>query len=60
MKRPIKLTSAPQGFEHYRACEPESICHVVRGMQKVQQLIEDMPELISTQMTSRWSAQAEA
>jgi len=60
MTRPIKLTSAPEGFEYYRVCDPEGVCHVVRGMHKVQRLIAAMPELIVTKMPSHWSAEAAA
>ena len=60
MRRPIKLTSAPESFEYYRICDPEGICHVVRGMQKVQRLIAEMPELIVTKMPSHWSVDAAA
>ena len=50
MRRPIKRTSAPEGFEYYRVCDPEGDCHVVRGLHKVQRLIAEMPELIVTKM----------
>ena len=60
MRRPIKLTSAPSGIAYFRICDPEGVCHVVRGMQKVQRLIAEMPELIVTKMPSHWSADAAA
>ena len=60
MTRPIKLTSAPEGFEYYRVCDLEGVCHVVRGMHKVQRLMREMPELIVTKMPSHWSAEAAA
>ena len=25
MRTPIKLTSAPEGFEYYRVCDPEGV-----------------------------------
>ena len=60
MRRPIKLTSAPEGFEYYRVCDPEGVCQVVRGKQQAQRLISEMPELIVTKMPSHWSAEAAA
>ena len=60
MRRPIKRTSAPEGFEYYRVCDPEGVCHVVRGLHKVQRLIAEMPELIVTKMPSHWRAEAAA
>jgi hypothetical protein len=56
MRRQIKLTSAPEGTQHYRICYPAGVCHVVRGLQAVQLHIEEMPELIVTKMPSHWSA----
>ena len=38
--RPTKLTSAQEDFEYYRVCDQEGVCHVVRGMQEVQRLVE--------------------
>ena len=55
--RPIKLTGAPEGFEYYRVCDSEGVCHVVRGMQAVKRRIEEMPELTVTKMPSHWSAE---
>ena len=26
---PTKLTNAPEGFEYYRVCDQEGVCHVV-------------------------------
>ena len=49
--RPTKLASAPQGFEYYRVCDHEGVCHVVRGMQEVQRLLEKMPGLTVTKIT---------
>jgi len=49
---PIRLTNAPEGFEYYRVCDPAGVCHVVRGLQKVQQLISAKPELTVTKLTS--------
>ena len=60
MRTPIKLTSAPEGFEYYRVCDPEGVCHVVRGKQQALRLIAAMPELIVTKMPSHWSAEAAA
>ena len=36
-----KLTTAPEGFEYYRVCDREGVCHVVRGMWAAQHLEED-------------------
>ena len=44
---PTKLTNAPEGFEYYRFCDHEGVCHVVRGMQEVQRLLEKTPGLKS-------------
>ena len=60
MRRPVKLTSAPEGFEYYRICDPEGVCHVVRGMKAVRQSIEEMPELTVTKMPTHWSTDAAA
>ena len=60
MKKPAKLTSAPEGFEYYKICDPEGMCHVVKGMQKVQLLMAEMPELIVTKMPAHWSTKAAA
>ena len=48
--RPIKLTSAPEGFEYYRVCDQKGVCHVVRGMQEVQRLMEETPGLTATKI----------
>ena len=50
MRKPIKLTSAPEGSSFYRICDSEGVCHVVKGMRKVQRHIEHMPELLVTKM----------
>ena len=42
---PTKLTNAPEGFEYYRVCDQEGVCHVVRGMQDVRRLLEKTPGL---------------
>ena len=55
MRRPIKLTSAPENTQYYRVCDPEGVCHVVRGMQAVQQRMKEMPELTVTKMPTHWS-----
>ena len=60
MGRPIKLTSTSVSIAYFRICDPEGVCHVVRGMQKVQRLIAEMPELIVTKMPSHWRAEAAA
>ena len=44
---PTKLTNAPEGFEYYRVCDQEGVCHVVRGMQEVQRLLEKRPGPVS-------------
>ena len=31
---PTKLTNAPEGFEYYRVCDQEGVCHVVRERRK--------------------------
>ncbi len=48
--RPTKLTNAPEGFEYYRVCDKEGVCHVVRGMREVQRLIEERPGLTVTKI----------
>ena len=48
--RPTKLTRAPKGFEYYRVCDREGVCHVVRGMQEVQRLLEKTPGLNVTKI----------
>ena len=47
---PTKLTNAPEGFEYYRVCDQEGVCHVVRGMQEVQRLLEKRPGLNVTKI----------
>ena len=42
---PTKLTNAPEGFEYYRVCDQEGVCHVVRGMEDVRRLLEKTPGL---------------
>ena len=42
---PTKLTNAPEGFEYYRVCDQEGVCHVVRGIQEVQRLLLKRPDL---------------
>ena len=42
---PTKLTNAPVGFEYYRVCDKEGVCHVVRGMQEVRRLLGKRPGL---------------
>ena len=48
--RPTKLTSAPEGFEYYRVCDHDGVCHVVRGMPEVQRLLEKTPGLTVTKI----------
>jgi len=60
MRKPIKLTSAPVGSSFYRICDSEGVCHVVKGMRKVQRHIEHMPELLVTKMPLHWSAERTA
>ena len=43
--RPTKLTSAPDGFEYYRICDELGNCRVVRGVDAVQHLVDDVPRL---------------
>ena len=45
-----KLTNAPEGFEYYRVCDQEGVCHVVRGMEEVQRLLEERPDLNVTKI----------
>ena len=47
---PTKLTNAPEGFEYYRVCDQEGVCHVVRGMQEVRRLLEKRPGLNVTKI----------
>ena len=47
---PTKLTNAPEGFEYYRVCDQEGVCHVVRGMQEVRRLLEKTPGLNVTKI----------
>ena len=47
---PTKLTNAPEGFEYYRVCDQEGVCHVVRGMQEVRRLLEKTPGLHVTKI----------
>ena len=58
--KPTKLTNAPDGFEYYRVCDQEGVCHVVRGMQAVRRRIEEMPELTVTKLPSHWRAEPAA
>ena len=39
-----------ESIDYFRICDPESACHVVEGMRKVQRHIEQMPELIVTKL----------
>jgi hypothetical protein len=48
--KPTKLTSAPDGFEYYRVCDQEGVCHVVRGMLEVLRLLEKTPGLNVTKI----------
>ena len=47
---PTKLTNAPEGFEYYRVCDHQGVCHVVRGMREVQRLLRQRPDLIVTEI----------
>ena len=51
-----KLTTAPEGFEYYRVCDREGICHVVRGMWAAQHLEEDSSVLTAkrTKYSDDW------
>ena len=60
MGRPIKLTSTSVSIDYFRICNPEGVCHVVKGMRKVQRHIEHMPELLVTKMPLHWSAERTA
>ena len=48
--KPTKLTSAPEGFEYYRVCDHEGVCHVVRGMREVQRLLGETSGLTVTKI----------
>ena len=48
--RATKLTTAPQGFEYYRVCDQEGVCHVIRGMEEVRRLLEKRPGLNVTKI----------
>ena len=50
-----KLTTAPEGFELYRVCDREGVCHEVRGMWAAQHLIEATAELTATK--TKYSAE---
>ena len=60
MGRPIKLTSTSVSIDYFRICDPEGVCHVVRGMQAVRRRIEEMPELTVTKMPPHWRAELAA
>ena len=51
-----KLTTAPEGFEYYRVCDREGVCHVVRGMWAAQHLEEDSSVLTAkrTKYSDDW------
>ena len=51
-----KLTTAPEGFEYYRVCDREGVCHVVRGMLAAQHLEEDSSVLTAkrTKYSDDW------
>ncbi len=36
-----KLTTATEGFELYRVCDREGVCHEVKGMWAAEHLAED-------------------
>ena len=36
-----KLATAPEGFELYRVCDREGVCHEVKGMWAAEHLAED-------------------
>ena len=57
MGRPIKLTSTSVSIDHFRICDPEGVCHEVKGMRKVQLRIEQMPELLVTKLPPHWRAE---
>ena len=57
MGRPIKLTSTSVSIAYFRICDPEGVCHVVKGMRKVQLRIKQMPELLVTKLPPHWSAE---
>ena len=60
MGRPIRLTSTSLSIDYFRICDREGICHVVKGMRKVQLRIEQMPELLVTKLPPHWSAEPAA
>ena len=45
-----KLTNAPEGFEYYRVCDHQGVCHVIRGMREVQRLLDKRPDLTVTKI----------
>jgi len=51
-----KLTTAPEGFEYYRVCDREGVCHVVGGMWAAQHLEEDSSVLTAkrTKYSDDW------
>ena len=51
-----KVTTTPQGFEYYKVCDREGVCHEVKGMWAAQHLIEDNAELTAnrTKYSAEW------
>ena len=51
-----KITTAPEGFEYYRVCDREGVCHVVRGMWAAEHLAEDnaVKTAKRTQYSDEW------
>ena len=51
-----KLTTAPEGFELYRVCDREGVCHEVRGMCLAERLAEDNAVMTAkrTQYSGNW------
>ena len=60
MRRPLRLTSAPEGIAYLQICDPEGVCNVDWRLPKVQRQIEQMPELIVTKMPHHWSPERAA
>ena len=51
-----KLTIAPEGFELYRVCDRQGVCHEVKGMWAAEHLVEDNAAMTAkrTQYSDDW------
>ena len=51
-----KLSTAPEGFELYRVCDREGVCHEVKGMWAAEHLAEDNAVMTAkrTQYSDDW------